>query len=135
VRAALGSRARLVKAIRRAPLLLPAAGNISPQHNSDQQQPADQQQQQHRKKPKHSHKQQQQQQQQQQAVVPADTNKGGSSRDRGSGGICVPRRILVGAVVDPVAVLRLVDVGPAADDAAAAAKFRKLWGDKSELRR
>lgn len=47
----------------------------------------------------------------------------------------VPRRIVVGAVVDPVAVLRLVDVGPAADDAAAAGKFRKLWGDKSELRR
>lgn len=127
MRAALGSRARLVKAIRRAPLLLPAAGNTSTQHHNDQQQPADQQQ--HRKKAKHSHKQQQE-------AVPAVTNKGGSSSsDRGSGGICVPRRILVGAVVDPVAVLRLVDVGPAADDAAAAAKFRKLWGDKSELRR
>jgi hypothetical protein len=30
---------------------------------------------------------------------------------------------------------RLVDVGPAADDAAAAAKFRAFWGPVSELRR
>ncbi len=30
---------------------------------------------------------------------------------------------------------RLVDVGPAADDARAAAKFRAFWGDASELRR
>lgn len=45
------------------------------------------------------------------------------------------QHILVGAVVDPLRALRLVDVGPAADDGAAAAKFRTLWGDKAELRR
>jgi hypothetical protein len=82
-----------------------------------------QQQQQQRKKAKQSHDQQQQQQQQRAAAA-------GSSDC-----VSVPRRIVVGAVVDPVAVLRLVDVGPAADDAAGAGKFRKLWGDKSELRR
>ncbi|GFR51741.1 hypothetical protein Agub_g14187 [Astrephomene gubernaculifera] len=43
--------------------------------------------------------------------------------------------VWVGAVVDPLAACRLVDVGPAADDAPAAARFRRFWGDKSELRR
>lgn len=111
VRAALGSRARLVKALRRAPLILspPAGASV-------------QQQQQPHKKAKYSHK-----QQGAASTVPSPAAAGG--------GLRVPRRIVVGAVVDPVAVLRLVDVGPAADDAAAAGKFRKLWGDKSELRR
>lgn len=45
------------------------------------------------------------------------------------------RRILVGAVVHGQEALRLVDVGPPADDAAAAARFRALWGERSELRR
>jgi hypothetical protein len=114
VRSALGSRARLVKALRRTPLMLNSA--------TDSRHVQQQQQQQQKKKAKQSHDQQQQQQQQTAAT--------GSS-----GGVGVPRRIVVGAVVDPVAVLRLVEVGPAADDAAAAGKFRKLWGDKSELRR
>jgi hypothetical protein len=110
VRSALGSRARLVKALRRSPLLL------NPTSNNDQQQ-----QQQH-KRAKHSHGQQQKQQ-------------ASAASSSSSGSIGVPRRIVVCAVVDPAAVLRLVDVGPAADDAAAAGKYRKLWGDKSELRR
>jgi hypothetical protein len=112
VRAALGSRARLVKALRRAPLIHSPPADAS----------AQQQQQQQRKKAKHSHKQQ------------GVANTAPSPAATG-GGLCVPRRLVVGAVLDPVAVLRLVDVGPAADDAAAAGKFRKLWGDKSELRR
>lgn len=33
------------------------------------------------------------------------------------------------------ATRRLVDVGPAADDATAAARFRAFWGERSELRR
>lgn len=41
----------------------------------------------------------------------------------------------VSARLDPTAALRLVDVGPPADDAKAADKFRALWGDKSELHR
>lgn len=51
------------------------------------------------------------------------------------GPVGVPRRIIVGVVVDGAAALRAVDVGPPADDAAAAGRFRALWGDKSELRR
>lgn len=43
--------------------------------------------------------------------------------------------VLVGATLDPTLALRLVDVGPPADDAAAAAKFRAFWGDAAELRR
>jgi U3 small nucleolar RNA-associated protein 22 len=52
-------------------------------------------------------------------------------------GLAAPasRRVLVGAVVDGQEAQRLVDVGPPADDAAAAARFRALWGDRSELRR
>lgn len=37
--------------------------------------------------------------------------------------------------VDPTAALRAVDIGPPADQAAAAAEFRQFWGDRSELRR
>jgi hypothetical protein len=51
------------------------------------------------------------------------------------GAVGVPRRIIVGVVADAVAALRTTDCGPPADDAAAAVKFRALWGDKSELRR
>ena len=43
--------------------------------------------------------------------------------------------IFVGAFVDAQKSLRLVDVGPAANDTAAAEKFRGIWGEKSELRR
>lgn len=43
--------------------------------------------------------------------------------------------IHVSALLQPSAALRLVDVGPPADDARVADKFRKLWGNKSELRR
>ena len=37
--------------------------------------------------------------------------------------------------VDPLEASRLVDVGPAADKKAEAAKFRQFWGDRAELRR
>jgi U3 small nucleolar RNA-associated protein 22 len=52
-------------------------------------------------------------------------------------GDVAPKRqsIFIGAFVDPQNALRLVDVGPAANDTAAAEKFRGVWGDKSELRR
>jgi U3 small nucleolar RNA-associated protein 22 len=43
--------------------------------------------------------------------------------------------LLVGAVVDAAEALRAVDVGPPANDTAAAARFRALWGERSELRR
>ncbi|GLC36668.1 hypothetical protein PLESTM_000487400 [Pleodorina starrii] len=45
------------------------------------------------------------------------------------------RSVWVGAVLDPLAASRLVDVGPAADDGPAAARFRRFWGEKAELRR
>lgn len=45
------------------------------------------------------------------------------------------RHVTVGALMDAAAAGRLVDVGPPADDARAAAKFRKFWGAKAELRR
>jgi hypothetical protein len=60
---------------------------------------------------------------------------GGRGRGIFSGAAGIPKRVTVGAVVDAAAALRVVDVGPAADDLAAAGKFRALWGDKSELRR
>ncbi|KAG1665156.1 hypothetical protein FOA52_005537 [Chlamydomonas sp. UWO 241] len=43
--------------------------------------------------------------------------------------------VVVVACVDPTLAMRLVDVGPAADDAKAALRFRAFWGAKSELRR
>lgn len=43
--------------------------------------------------------------------------------------------IWVGALMDPAQAQRLVDIGPAADDRKAAARFRAFWGDRSELRR
>ncbi|KAG2496823.1 hypothetical protein HYH03_005229 [Edaphochlamys debaryana] len=43
--------------------------------------------------------------------------------------------VWVGAVLDPLLACRLVDIGPAADDAAAASRFRNFWGDRAELRR
>jgi hypothetical protein len=42
---------------------------------------------------------------------------------------------VVGLDLDPAHAARIVDRGPAADDAAAAAAFRAFWGDKAELRR
>lgn len=44
-------------------------------------------------------------------------------------------RVLIGARLDPTLALRLVDIGPAADDGPAAARFRGFWGEVSELRR
>ncbi|KAL6748586.1 Nrap protein-domain-containing protein [Haematococcus lacustris] len=43
--------------------------------------------------------------------------------------------VQVAARVEPTRALRLVDIGPAADDAPAAARFRAFWGEASELRR
>ena len=41
---------------------------------------------------------------------------------------------LIGLQVNPLESSRLVDVGPAADKKAEAAKFRSFWGEKAELR-
>ena len=38
--------------------------------------------------------------------------------------------VLVVAQVDPTLALRVVDVGPAADDAKAAARFRSFWKER-----
>jgi U3 small nucleolar RNA-associated protein 22 len=67
-------------------------------------------------------------------------SKAGSISTSSSSTVLAPakltrRSICVGVLVDPVQVLRLVDVGPAADDVKAAAKWQALWGSKSELRR
>lgn len=43
--------------------------------------------------------------------------------------------MLLGVTLDPAAATRPVDMGPAAEDAAAAADFRAFWGTKAELRR
>ena len=44
-------------------------------------------------------------------------------------------QVLLGVTLDAAAATRPVDMGPAAEDAAAAADFRAFWGDKAELRR
>ena len=44
------------------------------------------------------------------------------------------RRMNTHIQVDPTAVLRAVDMGPAAEDPGAA-DFRAFWGDRAELRR
>ncbi|EFJ46213.1 hypothetical protein VOLCADRAFT_105649 [Volvox carteri f. nagariensis] len=66
-----------------------------------------------------------------------DQEDGGASRCAKSLSTCVaaPSSVWVGAIMDPLAACRLVDVGPAADDGPAAARFRKFWGEKAELRR
>ena len=43
--------------------------------------------------------------------------------------------LLVGIILDPANIGRLVDHGPSADDKAKASKFRRFWGEKAELRR
>jgi U3 small nucleolar RNA-associated protein 22 len=43
--------------------------------------------------------------------------------------------VTLGFVLDPANAHRLIDHGPAAEDKAAAAKFREFWGEKAELRR
>ncbi|KAI8473415.1 MAG: Nrap protein [Monoraphidium minutum] len=62
---------------------------------------------------------------------------GGGAAGALAGGVATPAaaRLLVGAVADAAEVCRLVDVGPPADDAAAAGRFRSLWGERAELRR
>jgi U3 small nucleolar RNA-associated protein 22 len=44
-------------------------------------------------------------------------------------------QVLLGVTLDPTAAMRPVDMGPAAEDTAAAADFRAFWGNKAELRR
>ncbi len=53
----------------------------------------------------------------------------------GAGVLTAVPTVWVGTVADPLLAQRLVDVGPAADDATAAARFRRFWGERSELRR
>jgi Nrap protein domain 3 len=48
---------------------------------------------------------------------------------------CLVPQVLLGVMLDAAAATRPVDMGPAAEDAAAAAEFRAFWGDKAELRR
>lgn len=48
---------------------------------------------------------------------------------------CPVPQVLLGVTLDAAAATRPVDMGPAAEDAAAAAEFRAFWGDKAELRR
>ena len=43
--------------------------------------------------------------------------------------------LIIGFHLDPTESLRLADLGPPAEDAAEAAKFRSFWGSKCELRR
>ena len=44
-------------------------------------------------------------------------------------------QVQVGLLLDPENISRTVDRGPSAEDKAAAAEFRRFWGDKAELRR
>ena len=46
-----------------------------------------------------------------------------------------PRCVRLLVWLDPATALRMVDIGPPADDAAAAKAFRAFWGDRAELRR
>ncbi len=46
-----------------------------------------------------------------------------------------PGTALLAVQVDPVAAMRLVDIGPGADSGKAADAFRAFWGPKAELRR
>lgn len=48
---------------------------------------------------------------------------------------CFAAQVLLGVQLDAAAAIRPVDMGPAAEDTAAAADFRAFWGDKAELRR
>ncbi|KAG2440710.1 hypothetical protein HXX76_003567 [Chlamydomonas incerta] len=56
-----------------------------------------------------------------------------ASPDSESESVSIP--IWLGAVLDPMLACRLVDVGPSADDGPAATRFRRFWGERSELRR
>ncbi|EFJ46211.1 hypothetical protein VOLCADRAFT_93423 [Volvox carteri f. nagariensis] len=66
-----------------------------------------------------------------------DQEDGGGTRGARSLSTCAaaPSSVWLGAIMDPLAACRLVDVGPAADDGPAAGRFRKFWGEKAELRR
>lgn len=46
-----------------------------------------------------------------------------------------PRCVRLLVWLDPAAALRMVDIGPPADDAGAAKAFRAFWGHRAELRR
>ena len=71
------------------------------------------------------------------ALAFPDVPPGGSAVAALAAGAATPAGapLLVCAVADPVEAQRTVDVGPPADDALAAARFRALWGAKAELRR
>eukprot|EP00887_Chlorella_sp_A99_P002636 scaffold6.g2636.t1 len=58
-------------------------------------------------------------------------------RARPRRGAAPPERphMLLCVRADPASAARAVDLGPPADQAAAAGRFRALWGDKAELRR
>ncbi|KAL2315016.1 U3 small nucleolar RNA-associated protein 22-like [Schizosaccharomyces pombe] len=47
----------------------------------------------------------------------------------------LPKRISFGLLLNPDALLRLVDIGPSPDDTVGSQKFREFWGEVSELRK
>ena len=63
----------------------------------------------------------------------ASTLRSGLPMLEGGGGS--GNEVFVVARLDATLALRPTDIGPAADDARAAAAFRSFWGDRSELRR
>ena len=46
-----------------------------------------------------------------------------------------PARVQIGIIFDPTQANRVLDVGPSSDKAAEGEMFRKLWGEKADLRR
>ena len=48
--------------------------------------------------------------------------------------ITIRRQIQLGIILNPESIGRVVDRGPLAEEKAAAAEFRRFWGDKAELR-
>jgi U3 small nucleolar RNA-associated protein 22 len=46
-----------------------------------------------------------------------------------------PVSIVLGLTIDPTKAVKMVEIGPAADDQVQAEQFREFWGDKAEIRR
>ena len=61
---------------------------------------------------------------------PVETLKGVGLPALEGGGAPSCSTVLVAAQVDPTLALRVVDIGPAADDIKASARFRAFWKDR-----